>query len=271
MYKVDNFTTVLNVFFMDYAICTVSAAPVRVAPSHRTEMVNQILFGETMEVLQVTDEWIKVRTFYDGYEGWLTQHLVTAIDEANAKAAVQYVSTGLLNPVTLPEELINLPMGSSLTGYDEETRLLWDGLHKYHGTFRSIEKEADEDLLWRVLQPWMNAPYLWGGRTFMGVDCSGFVQVVYKVLGCALPRDASQQAAIGEEVAKLGDTKTGDLAFFINKEDKIVHVGIVLNNNKIMHASGKVRIDKLDEEGIINSETGNRTHQLYSLKSVIQF
>ena len=161
-------------------------------------------------------------------------------------------------------------MGSSLTGYDEETRLLWDEQHKYHGTFRSIDKRADEDLFWRILQPWMNAPYLWGGRTFMGVDCSGFVQVVYKVLGCALPRDASEQAAVGKDVVKLSDATTGDLAFFINKDEKIVHVGIVLNSNKIIHASGKVRIDGLDEEGIINSDTGIRTHQLYSLKSVIQ-
>ena len=98
MYKVANFTTVLNVFLMNYAICTVSAAPVRVEPSHRTEMVNQILFGETMEVLQVNDEWIKVRTFYDGYEGWLTYHLITAIDEAAAKAAVKVCKYRLAKP-----------------------------------------------------------------------------------------------------------------------------------------------------------------------------
>src|SRR5687768_17041871 len=111
---------------MQLAICVVSAAPVRKEPSHRSEMTTQLLFGETAQILEEKEEWFKIKCIYDGYEGWLTYHLISFIDSAVATNPNDYVSTGLLNPVTLPDQLVNLPMGSSLTGFDEETRLLWD-------------------------------------------------------------------------------------------------------------------------------------------------
>src|SRR5947209_620696 len=130
---------------MEYAICTVAAAPVRKEPNHRSEMVNQMLFGETMQVLEYKDEWIKIRSLYDNYEGWLTYHLVSELDADVAQSETTYVATGLTNPITLPDQLINAPMGSSLTGYDEETRLLWNPLYKYHGTYRSKNKPFDKE------------------------------------------------------------------------------------------------------------------------------
>lgn len=249
-----------------FAITTVSAAPVRKEDAHRSEMTSQLLFGETMEVLEQKEEWFRIRSLHDQYEGWLTHHLVEIIDENVAKQSIRFVTTGLINPLTLSDELINLPMGSSLTGYDEETRLLWDGQHKYYGTFRNTSQPFDMDLLWRTAQAWINAPYLWGGRTFLGVDCSGFVQVTFKVMGIPLLRDAYLQAEQGSPVESLADARTGDVAFFHNDKGRIIHVGILLNNEQIIHASGKVRIDKIDNEGIINSSNGKRTHQLTHIR-----
>jgi hypothetical protein len=254
---------------MKYAICTVSAAPVRKEDAHRSEMTSQLLFGETMEVLEEKGDWLRIKSMHDGYEGWLTHHLVEEIEELFAITPVQFVTTGLVNPLTLPNELVNLPMGSSLTGYDEETRLLWDGQHKYHGTYRNVKDKYDLDLLWRTVHAWINAPYLWGGRTFMGVDCSGFVQVVFKVLGISLLRDAYQQATQGTAVENLADAKAGDVAFFHNEAGKIIHVGILLSNEEIIHASGKVRVDKINTTGIINSANGKRTHQLNCIRSFL--
>jgi gamma-D-glutamyl-L-lysine dipeptidyl-peptidase len=254
---------------MNYAICTVAAAPVRKEDSHRSEMINQLLFGEPMLMLETKDEWIRIQSLYDNYEGWLTSHLVTPVEKKTVRTASPFVATALVNPVTLPDELLNVPMGASLTGLDEETRLLWDGQHRYHGTYRDVTEPLDIDLLWRSVQAWINAPYLWGGRTFMGVDCSGFVQVVYKVLGIALRRDAWQQAEQGEPVGSLHEARVGDIAFFYNREGRVIHVGILLGDGQIAHASGKVRIDRIDAEGITNVSTGMRSHQLHSIRRFI--
>ena len=237
--------------------------------SHRSEMVNQLLFGETMSLLEQKGEWLRVRTLYDDYEGWLTQHLVTPVTETVALAEPFYVASSLVNPVTLPDQLINLPMGSFLTGYDEETRLLWDPDYKYHGTFRDIRKPFASDLLRKTIHAWINAPYLWGGKTFMGVDCSGFVQTVFKLLGKKLPRDAYQQALTGTAISNLGEAAEGDLCFFNNEEGRIVHVGILLSQQQVIHAAGKVRVDRIDPGGIINIDHGKRTHTLHSIKRML--
>ncbi len=251
---------------MEFGICTVAAAPVRKEAAHRSEMVNQLLFGETMMTLDIKGEWLKVRSLYDGYEGWLTEHLVSEVPETLATSELQYIAKGLTNPVTLPDQLINAPMGAHLTAYDAETRLLWNEDYKYHGTFRDLSKPVSPDQLDHLVQAWINAPYLWGGKTFMGVDCSGFVQTIFKVLGVKIKRDAWQQAEQGSEVKNLKDAKKGDLAFFTNPEGRVVHVGILIDPDTIVHASGKVRKDRLDEKGITSRETGKRTHQLFSVK-----
>jgi len=113
---------------------------------------------------------------------------------------------------------------------------------------------------------YLDVPYIWGGKSKFGIDCSGFCQQVYKAFGIRLPRDAYQQAALGEVVGFLQEVQCGDLAFFDNEEGKITHVGMMLSSQEIIHASGKVRIDKIDNQGIINVDTGARTHRLRIIK-----
>src|SRR5262249_51238754 len=148
-----------------------------------------------------------------------------------------------------------------LPGFDEGKGLVGELKYTYSGFFvnrREIKPDADH--VEKLTEQWLNAPYLWGGRTIFGVDCSGFVQVNYKMMDIDLSRDAWQQAQQGRTVKRLKDVMCGDLAFFDDKEE-IVHVGILLGPERIIHASGKVRIDTIDKKGIINSDTGKRTHE----------
>jgi gamma-D-glutamyl-L-lysine dipeptidyl-peptidase len=233
---------------MQYAICSVAAAPVRKEDAHRSEMVHQLLFGETVKILEEKEGWFRVQGTYDGYEGWITQHMLTEIDKEIAEAKVSFVSTGLCNKLMTPDGLVK------------------DTNYTYEGDHRRVGEKFDTDLLLQIVHPWLNAPYLWGGRSFMGVDCSGFVQVVFKILGIPLLRDAYQQATEGQKVDNLTDAIIGDLAFFVNENDRIIHVGILLSDKEIIHASGKVRIDPIDEKGIINKDTKQRTHTLHSIR-----
>jgi cell wall-associated NlpC family hydrolase len=251
---------------MEYAVCTVPAAPMRKEASHRSEMVNQLLFGETMVLLEQRDEWFRVRSFYDQYEGWLTEHLVTGTNERIASAEPEFITTEMAGPVRFEGGLMQVPAGSSLRGFDAEKRSLWDESYRYEGQYRKASESFDDGLLLKTAGAWMNAPYLWGGKTFMGVDCSGFVQTVFKILGIRLMRDAYQQAEQGRVVETLSAAKRGDLAFFHNEKGRVTHVGMILDGMRIIHASGKVRRDPIGEEGIVNRETGKRTHPLHSIR-----
>ncbi len=252
---------------MEYAVVIVPAAPVRRRPWHQSEMTSQLLFGEAVKLLkQKSSLWVKVRSLHDDYEGWMTHTLLQETKEDDAKAYSDCVSTGFLNVIHLNESKIRIPIGASLPGF-------MDGLGKFNGSIFQLEgeyhKRSEQQLeagtVKQLTSQWLNAPYLWGGRTMLGVDCSGFVQVNYKMMGIDLPRDAWQQAQEGDTVRKLKETVCGDLAFFDDKEE-IVHVGILLGDDRIIHASGKVRIDNIDKKGIINSDTGKRTHSLRVIK-----
>jgi hypothetical protein len=252
---------------MEYGMVTVPAAPVRRKARHQSEMTNQLLFGETVKVLKEKGSlWIKVRSLHDDYEGWLTRTLVKEIKEQEAKEYCEYITTGFFNTIEVREMQIRVPMGSSLRGFKDGHGIVSGLSYKAEVGYKKRNEQEPSDVLTRELTfQWLNAPYLWGGRTQFGVDCSGFVQVTYKMMGIDLPRDAWQQAQEGETVRKLKEAVCGDLAFFDDK-DEIVHVGILLGNNQIIHASGKVRIDSIDKRGIINSDTGKYSHELRVIK-----
>jgi hypothetical protein len=243
---------------MDYGVVMVPAAPVRRKPWHQAEMTNQLLFGEAVKVIkQKGNLWVKIRSLLDGYEGWLTGTLLEEINEDDAKSNCEFVSSGFLNVIHLDEMKIRIPMGSSLPGFTDGQGKINGSIFQLEGESRKRNEQApDATFIKQLTSQWLNAPYLWGGRTILGVDCSGFVQVNYKMIGIDLPRDAWQQAQEGETIRKLKDAVCGDLAFFDDKEE-IVHVGILLGDDRIIHASGKVRIDTIDKKGIIIAITVN--------------
>ncbi|MCR6719903.1 MAG: C40 family peptidase [Chitinophagaceae bacterium] len=252
---------------MSFAIIKVPAAPVRRKARHQAEMINQLLFGEAVKICkEKKGGWIKVRSLHDQYEGWLTAHMLEMVSENEARTPVEFITAAPVTSVQFGDSSMSVPAGSVLRLLAGQEGKIGNLHYQFEGDAikRPVEK-FDSERLWQTTSAWLNAPYLWGGRTIMGVDCSGFTQVVFKQLGIDLPRDAWQQAQEGETVKRLKDVMPGDLAFFDDR-DEIVHVGILLSSEKIIHAAGKVRIDTIDKKGIINVETGKRTHSLRIVK-----
>lgn len=252
---------------MEFAIINVPAAPVRRKARHQSELVSQLLFGETVRILKEKGNlWVKVRSLHDNYEGWMTNTLLEEIAENEANGFAEYVTTQLINTIVVDGKTMHVPLGASLPHFSDGKGRIGKRQYSFEGNIsKRTTIQPGEAAILQLTRPWLNAPYLWGGRTILGVDCSGFVQVNYKMMGIDLPRDAWQQAQRGTTVKKLKEAVCGDLAFFDDK-DEIVHVGILLNSEQIIHASGRVRIDTIDKKGIINSDTGKRTHYLQSLK-----
>ncbi|UZT95945.1 C40 family peptidase [Chryseobacterium fluminis] len=238
---------------MNKGICIVTVAPVRAESSDKAEIVTEILFGESADVLEVNKNWTRIKMHYDGYEGWMdTKQLRTVSDEelANRKVTV----------VTEDFSSVLMKDGKTLLSIGSEVEFPAVASQRSHDIRESIALTARE---------FLNVPYLWGGKSFFAVDCSGFTQLVYKVHQIKLPRDTSQQVEVGESLSFVEESQPGDLAFFENAEGKIIHVGIMLENQKIIHASGKVRIDTLDSTGIFNKEMNKHTHKLRVIKKII--
>ncbi len=265
------------------AVCCVPVSPLRSTPSHRAEMVSQLLFGDQCTILEsAPDNWTKVRCDHDQYEGWCQQGQLTTLRES--LPATSYLTQQWVTGIKVDGKNMQVPLGCSIPGLkDKET--VWGDMtvscneDLYTLTNRSSDESLlnnksrdasiDENLLKQIAFKFLNTGYLWGGRSVFGVDCSGFCQVVYKFLGISLMRDAYQQATQGEVVGFLQEARVGDLAFFDNDEGRITHVGILLNDSEIIHSSVKVRIDRIDNMGIINSDTKLRTHKLRLIKRII--
>ncbi|HLT42272.1 MAG TPA: C40 family peptidase [Sphingobacteriaceae bacterium] len=259
---------------MSYGLCNLPVIPLRVEATHRSEMASQVLFGEFFEVLDSRKSWSLIRLAYDGYEGWVEDKQFVEISKSlfdSLTSSKQYITGLSSHSVCLKlglEEMINLLPGSTLP-FLEDTKFEIQGQDYLYLGESSIPdasnffKELEE-----TAQFYLNAPYLWGGRTLYGIDCSGFSQMVYKHLGVPIFRDAKQQVNEGRSV-DLQDTQAGDLAFFDNDEGVITHVGIVLEDSEIIHASGRVKVDRLDEQGIFCTDTQTYSHKLKVIKRII--
>lgn len=238
---------------MDKGICVVTVAPVRAENSDRAEIVTEILFGESADILEVNKNWTKIKMHYDGYEGWMDTKQIKPVSEEHLMKRKVTLITEDFSSVMTNDGRTLLSMGSEVEYPAVASR-------RSHDVRESIALTTKE---------FLNVPYLWGGKSFFAVDCSGFVQLVYKIHNVKMPRDTYQQAEVGETLSFVEESQPGDLAFFENSEGKIIHVGIMLENQKIIHASGKVRIDTLDSTGIFNKEMNKHTHRLRVIKSVL--
>jgi hypothetical protein len=239
----------------------------RAAPSHRSEMVSQQLFGEKSFVLESTEGWIKIQSRYDDYQGWVQQSHIVQIDEDLYNKNDKGLTPEWINEVDYNGHTMYIPMGSSISAF-KNGMAFWrkNSVHFKGKEWNPEEITITPKIIKQIAFKFLNTSYLWGGKSVFGIDCSGFAQMVFKFLNIALPRDAWQQAEKGSVVNFLQEAHCGDLAFFDNEEGKIIHVGILLNENEIIHSAGKVRIDKIDTEGILNLETNQRTHKLRIIK-----
>jgi hypothetical protein len=250
---------------MEYGICNLSVIPLRAEASDKSEQVSQILFGETFEISEWTERWVKVITTNDNYEGWIGRLQFTmlghiaymTLKETPPPITYRAVTQAWKKP---DNSVLYLPVGSSLVFLKGTTCQI------NNEQFEIIGEIGETENLEITAKSFLNTAYLWGGRTHYGIDCSGFTQAVFKLQSIYLKRDAWMQAEQGNVVDFLAEAKLGDLAFFDNAEGKITHVGIMLNNEQIIHASGRVKIDKIDSQGIYSEELKRYTHKLRIIK-----
>ncbi len=219
--------------------CAVSVAALLKEPNYNSEMFSQLLFGETFEIESHENGFSKIVSDFDGVVGWMSDLQYTLIQDI--------VETNLIqDPVVKYSDQL-LSLGSELN-------------------FEFSHKNTEESTVLSTARRFLNVPFLHGGRSLFGVDASAFVQLVYKVHGKKLPRFAEVQAELGELLAFVWEAEAGDLAFFDDESGRISHVGIMLNNEEIIHAYGKVRVDILDSSGIFNKDLQKHTHQLRFIK-----
>lgn len=233
----------------------------RAEASDASEMITQLLYGDHFEVIETKSNWIKIRIAFDDYEGWLDHKQAHEIDEATFKrlSESKLCSTDLLSLMTTKNgDLMPVCIGSSI-----------DASGELHHQFDGATNESFSKLdLIDTAMLYLNSPYLWGGKSPFGIDCSGFVQMVYKIGGIKLYRDAYEQAKQGQALSFIEESEPGDLAFFDNEDGKIIHVGLMMKDNYIIHAHGQVRIDRIDHSGIFNVDTGRYSHNLRVIKKI---
>lgn len=245
-------------------ICFLAQLPLRSEPTDRSEMVSQLLFGEAYTIVDEQEKWLKVVTEFDSYTGWADRWM---LNYPGVQVSVAGYDNWIpaLRPVTLYNRTkggaLHLSPGSLLPAEGNDFRIGGDRFEYLENAFAPTDSITDLAMLY------LGAPYLWGGRSLYGIDCSGLVQVVYRMAGVALPRDASQQALVGYSIS-LSVAREGDVAFFANPEGRVVHTGIYIGGGRIIHASGFVRIDRLDEQGIYCEEEGRYSHVIAKIKRI---
>ena len=249
-----------------YGVCRLSLVPVRRTPADLSEQVNQLLFGEHYEALEVdaSGRWVRIRSYFDQYEGWIDgkQHHSVSKEYFDYINRTEFkITTDLTSSILYNKSPQIILMGSMIPISSSELFKMEEQF-AFNGEAKNLGQKREFEYMKSIALKYLNAPYLWGGKSPFGIDCSGFVQMVFKISGYRIFRDAHQQATQGKIVSYLNEARPGDIAFFKNKEGRIVHTGIMLGEDRIIHAHGKVRIDFLNDEGIMNLETKAYSHTL---------
>nr|WP_314558917.1 C40 family peptidase [uncultured Capnocytophaga sp.] len=251
----------MKILYTPYGICHLSIVPVRLEPHEGAEMHTQLLFGELLQVIDKEENWSYVRLLFDNTEGWISNNQFTEISDKDYRKTLkkkEKYAHRQLTKLRLKTEagvFLHIPKGATFSHN-----------HLLH-TSQSTQRPTSVGVVATALE-YLNVPFLAGGKTPFGIDAAGLVQMVFKLNGIHLPRTAEKQAACGTALSFLEESEAGDLAFFDDEEGNIIHVGILLGDNKIIHSFGKVRIDRLDHIGIFNNELRNYTHQLRLLKKI---
>ncbi len=250
---------------MQYGICHLSIVPLRASASHESEMTSQLLYGEHFKVLEERAQWSRIRNSFDDFEAWIDNKQYSKIEEAEyyslnendlqlSSDLVEYITdeNGILMPVVL----------GSVLNFTKQLG------HKFEGVPGAVISSNKESLV-NTAVLFLNTPLIWGGKSPFGIDCSGFTQMVYKLNGFKIKRNASEQAKQGEALSFIEESEPGDLAFFDDNDGIIDHVGLMMKDNYIIHVDGKVRIDRIDHSGIFNAELRKHTHKLRVIKKII--
>jgi hypothetical protein len=266
---------------MKYGICHLSQIAVREEPDHQSQLVSQLLFGDVYQVEEIVENWLKIKTLDCDYVGFIDKKLWNEMHEEDAAeypALKKYFVTDYLIFIKEFETNVTFPvfMGSSFPYPQDKLLILGNAIFVVDlPEMRTLPKHPNlteqQTALLQFASGFLRAPYLWGGRTPAGIDCSALVQLTFKSINIALPRDASQQVTLGEQIDFATEWQVGDVAFFDNEEENISHVGIICGKDKILHASGFVKIDKIDSTGIYNRQLEQYTHKLRIVKRIDGF
>lgn len=250
-----------------------AAVPIRALPSESSEMISQLLFGDLVKELEVQGNWIHIQNLDDGYTGWVTQYMLIEIseDEIFSISAWHYVHSPDATLEVSDGSFLRLPLGARIPAFGQEGsneigKIFQIGNKKWQVRNNGLSPILPPDFIGLTSKKFLNIPYLWGGKGGYGIDCSGFVQTVYRMHGISIARDTAKQIQEGIEIA-FENRKVGDLAFFAKiGETRVSHVGILLSQDEIIHSSGRVRIDKLNKTYLHSYEYQIYTHSLINIK-----
>lgn len=253
---------------MEIFVCGNVFVPLRSGPSHKSEMLSQVLFGEKYRIIESIGHWYKIVTLFDDYTGWIDiNHIQHSETEGESKGMV------LNRPLLCHREdktRLVLEAGCEIYEPDFEQKTFNSGKDRFTAApdFNSLYLTVNESLTDTAMK-FINSPYIWGGRIPSGIDCSGFVQLVYKIHNISIPRDSRQQAEFGSGISFIDESVPGDLVFFDDDRGRISHVGMILSQGLVIHASGRVRIDTIDHQGIYKNEISEYSHRLRTIRRII--